>query len=74
MLINVEEAYRTLNNVEHKRKSCHHIIIKTLNVIVIPSCQLDYIWNELQSKDGGHICPHDLEVGRQEAFFMDIDA
>ena len=30
--------------------------------------------DELQSKDGGHICPHDLEVGRQEAFFMDIDA
>ena len=31
MAINVQEAYRTLNKWNQKRKSSHHIIIKTLN-------------------------------------------
>ena len=33
-------------------------------VMAIPGCQLDCIWNELQSKSGGHICDPDLEEGR----------
>ena len=30
--INIQEAYRTPNRLDQKRKSSHHIIIKTLNV------------------------------------------
>ena len=33
-------------------------------VMAVTSCQLDYNWNELQSRDGGQICDQDLEVGR----------
>jgi hypothetical protein len=33
-------------------------------VIAIPGCQLDYIWNELQSRNRGHTCDPDLEAGR----------
>jgi hypothetical protein len=29
-------------------------------VMDIPSCQLDCIWNELQSRTGGHTCDPDL--------------
>jgi hypothetical protein len=29
--INIQEAYRTLNRLDHKRKSSLHIIIKTMN-------------------------------------------
>jgi len=32
MAINVQKAYRTPNRLDQKRKSFHHIIIKTLNV------------------------------------------
>ena len=31
MSINVQESYRTENRLDQKRKSSHHIIIKTLN-------------------------------------------
>ena len=31
MAINVQEAYRTPNRLDQKRKSSHHITIKTLN-------------------------------------------
>jgi hypothetical protein len=31
MDINVQEAYRTPNKFDHKRKSSHNIIIKMLN-------------------------------------------
>jgi hypothetical protein len=30
--------------------------------MAIPGCQLDYLWNELQSRDGGHTCNPDLGV------------
>ena len=30
--INVQEAYRTSNRLDSKCKSCHHILIKTLNM------------------------------------------
>jgi len=32
MPINVQEVYRTPNRLDQKRKSSHHIIIKTLNI------------------------------------------
>ena len=32
MSIKVQEAYRTPNRLDQKRKSPHHIIIKTLNI------------------------------------------
>jgi hypothetical protein len=32
MVINIQEAYRTPNRLDQKRKSSHHIIIKTPNV------------------------------------------
>jgi hypothetical protein len=28
----------------------------------IPGCQLDYIWNELQSRNGGRNCDPDFEA------------
>jgi hypothetical protein len=31
MVINVQEAYRTPNSLDQKRRSSRHIIIKTLN-------------------------------------------
>jgi hypothetical protein len=33
-------------------------------VKTIPGCQLDYIWNELQSRNGGHTCGPYLMAGR----------
>jgi hypothetical protein len=33
-------------------------------VMAIPGCQLDYIWNELQSRIGRLTCDPDLEAGR----------
>jgi hypothetical protein len=30
----------------------------------IPSCQLHYFWNELQSRNGGHTYDPDIEAGR----------
>lgn len=32
------------------------------SVMAIPSCQLDYIRNELQSRNGGYIWDPDLEA------------
>ena len=31
-------------------------------VMAIPNCQLDYIWNEQQPRNGGHTCDADLEA------------
>ena len=33
--------------------------------MAISGCQLDYIWNELQSRSGGHTCDPDLEAESQ---------
>ena len=33
-------------------------------MMVIPGCHLDYIWNELQPRNGGHTHNTDLEAGR----------
>jgi hypothetical protein len=41
-------------------------------VMAIPACQLDYIWNELQFRIGGHICNPDLEARRQVSD-LDLD-
>jgi hypothetical protein len=38
--------------------------LKWESVMAIPGCQLDYIWNELQYRNGGHSCDPDLEAGR----------
>ena len=32
-------------------------------VMATPGCPLDYIYNELQSRNGGHTCDPDLEAG-----------
>ena len=39
-------------------------IDKGWTVVTIPGCQLDYIWNELQSKIGRLTCDPNLEAGR----------
>ena len=39
-------------------------IDKGWTVVTIPGCQLDDIWNELQSKIGRLTCDPNLEVGR----------
>jgi hypothetical protein len=38
-------------------------LMKILHVMAIPGCQLDYIWNELQSRIGRLTCDPDLEAG-----------
>lgn len=44
---------------------CHYILDSCHpSVMAIPDCQFDYIWNELQSRVGGHICDPDPETGR----------
>ena len=35
-------------------------------VMAIPGCQLDYIWNELQSRIGRVTCDPDLEAWRHK--------
>jgi hypothetical protein len=35
-------------------------------VMANPGCQLDYIWNELQSRIGWFICDPDLEARRHK--------
>jgi hypothetical protein len=37
-------------------------------VVAIPSCLLDYIWNELQSRNEEHMCDPDLEARRLGLF------
>ena len=34
------------------------------DAMAILGCHLDYVWNELQSRNGGHTCNTDLEAGR----------
>ena len=41
--------------------SSHCVLVRA-----IPGCQLDYIWNELQSRIGGLTCDPDLEAGRHK--------
>jgi hypothetical protein len=36
------------------------------SVMAIPGCQLDSIWNELQSRIGGLTCDPDLKAGRHK--------
>jgi hypothetical protein len=35
-----------------------------MGVVAIPGCQLDYIWNELQSRTGKVTSDPNLEAGR----------
>jgi hypothetical protein len=42
------------------RENTKHIRV----VVALPGCQLDYIWNELQSRIGGLTYDSDLEIGR----------
>ena len=44
-----------------------------LSVMAIPGCQLDYIWNELQSRNGGHTCDPDLKSRRTQTSDLDLD-
>ena len=50
----------------------HDYMSQRTNVMAIPGCQLDYIWNELHSRNGGHICDRDLETGRKVSD-LDLD-
>ncbi|KAL6050210.1 hypothetical protein STEG23_015218 [Scotinomys teguina] len=48
-------------------------LTQILIVMVILGCQLDYIWSELQTRNGEHTCDLDLEAGRQYAFDPDLE-
>jgi hypothetical protein len=41
--------------------------------MVHPGCQLDYIWNELQSRNGWHSSDLNLESGRNRLLSGDIN-
>lgn len=38
--------------------------VSKVSVMTIPGCQLDYIWDELQSRNRGHTCDLSLEAER----------
>ena len=44
----------------------HNFTFPLVVVMAIPDCQHGYIWNELQSRIGGHTCDPDLEDGRHK--------
>jgi hypothetical protein len=44
-----------------------------LIVMAIPGCHLDYIWNELQSRNGGHTCDPDLKAVRHRLLTWTVD-
>jgi hypothetical protein len=44
---------------QHCHIKCNQGLVASVN------CQLAYIWNALQSRNGGHTCDGDLEAGRQ---------
>lgn len=48
---------------KHVLRATQHLHRTSLSVVAIPGCQLDYIWNERQSRNGGHTC------GRFSAWF-----
>lgn len=37
-------------------------VFSKIYVVAVPDYQLDYIYNELQSRNGGYTCDPDLEV------------
>jgi hypothetical protein len=41
-----------------------YLLYNFIAVVAIPGCQLDYIWNELQSRIGRLTSDPNLEVGR----------
>jgi hypothetical protein len=43
---------------------CKSSLKEIRNVMALPGGRLDYIWNELQSRNGGHTCDSELEAGR----------
>jgi hypothetical protein len=56
----VTPKYISNNTVFHR-----HLKVKLLGTLVaIPGCQLDYIWNELQSRIGMLTSDPNLEAGR----------
>jgi hypothetical protein len=60
-------AYKVLTPLTVKLLKCFpsvHGTIRKLSVMAGPGCQLDSIWNELQSRIGGLTCDPDLEAGR----------
>lgn len=38
--------------------------------VAIPGCQLEYIWNELQSRVGGLTCDPGLEAARHKFLIL----
>jgi hypothetical protein len=40
------------------------LYFETASVMAIPGCQLDYIWNKIQSRIERLTCDPDLEAGR----------
>ena len=47
-------------------------LLRKEGAMAIPGCQLDYIWNELHSRNGEHTCDRDLEAGGQVSD-LDLD-
>jgi hypothetical protein len=41
-------------------------------VMAISSCQLNCIWYELQSRNGGHTCDLDLEEGKHKLLIQTL--
>jgi hypothetical protein len=41
-----------------------------VSVVAIPGCQLEYIWNELQSRVGGLTCDPGLEAARHKFLIL----
>lgn len=41
-----------------------------VHVMASPGCQLDYIWNKLQPRNGGHTCDPHLKAGRHNSLIQ----
>jgi hypothetical protein len=50
---------------------CAHVMVSVEEIL---GCELDYIWNELQFRNGVHACGLHLEAGRKYAIDLGHEA
>ena len=50
-----------------------HLVFGGGLVMAVLGCQVDYVWDELQSINGGHTCGPDFGAGRQHDFAPDLE-
>ena len=78
MYVLCEHACVNIHTHTHTHTHIHSDLLALPCVVAIPGCQLDCIWNELQSRTGRLSCDSDLEAGRYkfltESWHRDLEA